>query len=686
MPGFDDELASALAEIDAEGSEVPAETGPRMRQTRRTVLDTVDIEGAPDGTGSVVMGGGGRVELGREVDADAPIKGTASREQHETAPEDARRRQLQEYDSQEHAPIADAMRVGDLGSQQRAARRIADMLGRLRSDPVGTMGAAASGAMQGISGGLADEITGAALSSTIMGPQDPVEGMRMMREGRESLRARAPEAYGASEVGGMVGGAVASPSLPMSRAPGLLGAGARIASGVGTGALYGGAAGVGAADAETPEEALDAFVGGGFAGGVIGGGGALVGETGRAGLQAVQRAGAGRDRALLAATGGASGATPATRRFERVPGGDGAAAERMRRMGIVPTVGTVGQIEQRAGAARSAAGGQIQRAFDLTEGRAIPTQDFVERLTEAARGFDRPTARGAQSAVQRMIDDVAQAYPDGVPFQAAQDMIEDLRDSGAFVGGGGDVTPLGRQAQQQIYRSMRSAMDDWVRELGGTEAMGAYQEARLDQQVARIAERNAREAGQRGAGNLGIGLMDYIGAGVGGALGTAAGSPVTGAVLGGALTHGYRATQGTLRASGAELAYRIAQRSPERFGPAAQAIIQAGQRGGAELQGTVQALAQRDERFRRELEAAMAEEESGDTTPSAVRAIGASASPQTVTDWLTETLRTNPEALGRYAAQFGAGVPPATVHFLLSQRDPEYRATVERARQQESDR
>jgi len=64
-----------------------------------------------------------------------------------------------------------------------------------------------------------------------------------------------------------------------------------------------------------------------------------------------------------------------------------------------------------------------------------------------------------------------------------------------------------------------------------------------------------------------------------------------------------------------------------------------------------------------------------------------------IADWLTETLRSTPQALGPYARHFRQaierGLPTeavATVHFLLSQRDPEYRATVERARQQESDR
>lgn len=72
MPGPDDELLNIddipIMDLDDEPA-APA----RMRRTRRTVLPEIDITGTPEGTGTVRMPRGGRVERGANVDASLPL-------------------------------------------------------------------------------------------------------------------------------------------------------------------------------------------------------------------------------------------------------------------------------------------------------------------------------------------------------------------------------------------------------------------------------------------------------------------------------------------------------------------------------------------------------------------------------------------------------------------------------------
>ena len=677
MPGFDDELDALL-----EGDGGPSESAPRMQQTRRTVLDEVRVEGDPTGRrGRTVMGRGGRVETGAEVDADAPIDAPPSSRVtlpmqtiEGDSPESMRRAQARQYDQegQTHSPLWDAL-VSPMspGAAQRTGGRLSRMWDRFTTDPVGSAGSAAAGAMQGLSGGLADEVMGLALSSTIMGPQDPAEGMQVIRQGRESLRGRNPDAYGAGEVIGAGASIAATPSLPASRVPGVVGSMSRIASGAGTGALYGAAAGVGHSDPSTMRQGTEAALDGALVGGALGAGAGALGEAGRAGMGALERAGRGRDEALLAATGHAGVNRAAVANFEFGDSPRQVAASRARAAQVLRETDAVPRVAGMRDTAESVSGA-LQRTTDTMQdvrtamGTAGPTgQDVARRLRERAasmRGVsDAPMREVLLDFAERYGDDVAEgsrSSSEAIPYDDLMGELRGLRRQGAWRTRAGRDVSLREEGLRIVDDAIRDSYDDALestlaqRSRGGyrggpqlsdeqiqaAERLGmdpvqAYRRSRLEHAVLRRADENAQRGLAATAGNRGMGFTEQVLGGAGTAAGATIGSTLgpggaaAGATVGGfggvAAGRALRATEPRLRASGAELAYRIAQTAPERLGRHARAVIDAGNRGSSALTATVHTLAQRDAEFRQELERAMSEDDD-DTTPEAIRRIGES--------------------------------------------------------------
>lgn len=648
LAAFDAAPEEAEARDAFEGA--PDEADPAVartesgRRSRVLVLPEREVSTSRSTGESIeTMRGAPRVEYGDAVDpgGKGPRGGGLSREQRLAALAGALRGDAGARELLGQAAEQE-MSATVLGQRDAGEAPQAPIVGRDRRG----MGAA-TGAAQGLTSGYADELRGAVrsgggvsepvrararevLSSPMLQPLTsvPIAGPllgaaatwagtrsdedvsayeRERDRARDETRAAREQEPGAYLGGELVGGAAQGALIPGTGATTALG---RIGGAALSGAAQGAVSGLGHSEAEDAEGMLADAGTGAAVGGVMGGGLAAGGEgLAAGGRELARRVASGRDRALFAATGGGSGSTAAVRALQDLPESS-QAAERIRQMGLVPRVGTVGQIAERAAAARSGAGERLGRVFSEMEGVTVPTYDVVGQLDNAGVRFSDPGWRDAQAVIRAMADDIAESYPEGVPFDRLQRMIEGVRAQGAYqpVRGGAPM-PVRREAQQEINRVLRSIMDDMVEAQGGSGAGGAYRAARLDSQVARTVEQNAQDALARQASNRSFGIMEMMAAGAGGTAGTVGGGPLGG--MGGALVaaggaRALRAVEGTLRATVGEAAFQALQRV-QRAGPLpqwARTIMGAAQRGTQAATAAHFVLSQTDPEYR----AALAQE------------------------------------------------------------------------------
>ncbi|WP_236604044.1 hypothetical protein [Sandaracinus amylolyticus] len=593
--------------------------------------------------------------MGELVDANAPLDDVGTTRvalpdpvvvqvSPEERAERERRRAREQYDqeAEQHSPFWDALysitnapdaMVGD--ARRRTGERISRAWGRFRDDPVGTMGAAASGAMQGISGGLADEVLGLAISNTIMGPEDPAEGIHIARESRDSLRGRAPEVHGASEVGGMALGALAGPSIPATQAPGMLGTAGRVGASAATGALYGGASSVGYGDPNSLDEAGELAVTGGAFGAGAGALGGVVGETLRGPTSRfVERLGRARDDQLLGATTSAGRGDTAIRNFVR--GGQdavearGRAAETLRETGAIPSVGTVRTVQARLERAQREAIETMDGIAQDMAGGGPTSEEIATRIRSSTPR--QATAAPQREAMERLAEQIQETYGSNpVPYSDIVEEARRLRQAGAYQSRQGQTVSMTREGLQEVTEAIRGAYDDAVESALGADRRAAYQAARRRYAVLERGLENAETGTSAAAGNRFAGLSEQLGfyggsAGAGAGIGTLLGDGGSGALAGAGVAlaaRGFRAVEPTLRASGADLVYRIAQNYPRSLGRYARVIQEAGARGAGALAATHYVLSQRDAEYRR-LVQQFEEMQDEDSLPEAIRQISES--------------------------------------------------------------
>lgn len=466
--------------------------------------------------------------------------------------------------------------------------------------------AGVTGATQGLTLGWADEMRGAARSQAGEGSYQ--QQRDLARADVTTARTQAPAAYGMGELAGT------APTMAIPGA-GAEGIGSRLAAAAATNAGIGTVAGAGHSEAEGLDAAGDALAGG-VMGGAFGVGGQLVGEGARAGLGALSRTAAQADRARVASIAtGTSRELQDTlvREAQSMPGGVSGVAERLRRLRIVPAVGTAQDVAEGAGRALDdvGEGGILGDAYRSLEGVApVPRERLLGALDRYAGQVEAdPVMRRFGRAVRARSEDFAETLPEEIGYQRAREILRGVGDQTNW------IDPVsGSRPPQDIargtYRALRSELDDVAEEAltRGTgsaatadEFMRDFRRARLDTQAALFADEWSGRAMDRLARNRGVSPTDYL-AGAAGAAGEG------GSMLRGALAvvsnRTWRLREGTMRATGAELAQRLVQQHPERLGRWAGPLSAAMQRGASAFAAAHMALSSRDPEYRRALETA----------------------------------------------------------------------------------
>lgn len=365
-----------------------------LRPVQRTVLDEVQVEGTPEGTGTVTMGESGRVERsGRVADRTQPI---APVKEMSAPPsrEFAARWEVESGQTAEGEPVSafwdlvegtNPVAVPGSRTSARARDRLAERGQRFwdqftsgderlggRNPLQSIVGedmrseAPAAGFGQGLTFGASDELL-APVRAAVRG-ESQEQALSEIRRRQRTAREQAPDTYGAGETAGVLATSAVLPSIRAAQGAGTL---ARVGAATGTGAIYGGLSGFGHSEAEDlsglAQDAGESALAGGLTGGLIGAGGeALRRATDPASRAAVRQT---ADEALLAATrrGGsrqqaidAFTPNPSSRPTEVVRGEVRQAADALRRARtpqgepVVPRVGSTGTIAERARLARQA--------------------------------------------------------------------------------------------------------------------------------------------------------------------------------------------------------------------------------------------------------------------------------------------------------------------------------------------
>lgn len=478
------------------------------------------------------------------------------------------------------------------------------------------------------------------------------------RERRLDAQRQAPSLY----AGGEAAGTAALMALPSPAS----GAG-RIAMGAGMGALAG--SGSSEADAGTMDHARDtalgALVGGGSAG-LAEGASQVLNPRATGGVASRLERSADRtqrvaDQARLEASGVWGGR--AMRAADELPGGQERLAADLRRM----------QIGQRGDFSIP----RMQRAAEDAETLRRASGSSLGSLVDTA---DQQGARVSTASVQSRVEQLAQEL-DRLPVGGRQ-AAQQLREIAGDLASAGDLSPRDAWAQRQLLDDMiggyqrdpnmaalsgrlsavRRALSD---ELGGAMASAGlgpqWAHGSRDYQVGAF----MRDHG-RGADRL------SVGGGMGGA--QAAGDLVAQAVTSGSPMQMAAAVPQQM------LGRHISQETRMAF-PGVRARVgeasAAGQRSAAGLARSLSSTS-------RGPEASAARRILGLVgRGGATQARGVS---EPSGDLVTRMLREQPDALGEYAQHFEAaqGDPQeiARIHYTLSQQDPEYRATIERARQE----
>lgn len=525
--------------------------------------------------------------------------------------EDARQRMAQRWDSLTNSPgrvAADTF----IGSSEGTT-------GEYQGAGAGTVGA-----FDAITLGHGDEI-GAAVSGR------PIADVRQQAR---TAREQNPSMHTIGNLSGnlLLGAAIPAPT------------GGRLAR-IGGAALQGGGlAALGAhgySDADTPEQRYqamrDAAPGGALMGGAM--------ATGAEGLgwmaqrrtpQQLDELAQARDEALLGATTSSDRRSAAIRAFGEgetpaaIDASRSRAAQALRDSGVMTYGNGLPRIQTPHQAGQRFAQGMQQQGEVMDEiatgmGSGGPTgQDVAARLREAARPpepgtFREPNApvpgrapsrvAGApqRAAMEDFADRYATEYGDRpITFQDRIGELGDLEASGAYRTRAGREIPLREEAQRQVGRAITGAYDEAVEAGLGPDAAGRYQESRRLYGPLREAQRQSQLANSPG-----MGMMDLMGAGIGGTAGaTAMGS--AGGFAGGVAVplamRGYRSVEPSVRAFGADVLYRVAQAHPEALGPYAQRILEAGRRGGQALAVEHFVLSQRDPAYRQAIESIPADQ------------------------------------------------------------------------------
>jgi hypothetical protein len=632
-------------EPDAEQPPLP---GYERQRARALVLPQVDVVGdasapteGPSLGSSTMREGPGEY---REIDVD--VKREAPR---------------QEYGSSD--AVRDTLLMLRRGGDADAARgRVLDYADRAATDAAIGSSEGTTGEYQGdragttalvthtpIVGAFADEARARARSA-MRGTEYSDELGAARRDIRASEEQGNPYVRGAGTVGGMA----ASAAIPIPGGPA-----ATVLGRIGQGAAMGGA--LGTIEGFGRSEAED--VGGQFTdaaiGGVVGAGaGGLVSGAVEGALavppavaQWLRRRGEGAQQLATQARLEASGVWGgrALQAADELPGGQEALARDLRRLqvgergagqvGFAPTPPPRGMTVPRpdravgdAEAIRRAAGDMLGRIAQQADeaGGAVPTQSVIDGAEQAAAQLEELGTQTAMRAAARIRSEVA-------PMAGRPDMTF---------------------SQAWRLRQLFDSLADFSQTPGADEALmtagGQFQ--RLRQVVS--------------------GEMD------------------------GAMAQAAPQLRQAWRQASRDYQVGAFMRAPGGAAPGAQRLSTQGGMGGAAATGVMQAMAGGNPlgaiaQIPGAIVARQGAQETRMLAPGVTTRVAESVAERApaIADWLTETLRSTPQALGPYARHFRQalerGLPTeavATVHFLLSQRDPEYRATVERARQQESDR
>lgn len=250
---------------------------------------------------------------------------------------------------------------------------------------------------------------------------------------------------------------------------------------LGTGALQGGAQGVGEADtlADVPKDAAIGVGSGALLSLLGAGAGKAAGSVARGVMDTFTPEAAATAR-LLQATGLTGGGGPdLLKKVATVPGGREAFVDTAKDLGILGGFKSPQSVQAAARAAREEAAGvgaALRGAAD-NAGVRIPTARFADKLDEAANAIlpaEGPVAAGATSRPE--LADVAQALrekaqfyrdtvPDGLTLNEMQDAVQKMGDGANWVKRAtGAALPGAQEASAIATRAGRRAMDETLQE------------------------------------------------------------------------------------------------------------------------------------------------------------------------------------------------------------------------------
>lgn len=647
------------AELEApaperEPEEPPAEAslpGYETRTARALVLPQVDVVGDPSASAEGPSLGSATMREGPGEMRDITVA-------QKTAP--AARVDAASPERSRTEVLRDMVRatMGDRGSMERTSggagatrsplltRADRELTDATAGSSEGTVGeyqgdrAGITGAVSGATFGFVDEARGLARGG--------VDGYREERDQARAemdvAREQNPGLYLAGEAAGSVASGLAA--APLAGAPAAT-ATARIGQAARAGVGFGAVSGFGHSDgADLPEMALDT-AGGAVTGGLAGGLAGVGAEAVRGVPQGIARwlerrgelAAEVAPRARLEASGIWGGR--AMQAADELPGGQEALAADLRRLQIgergpgqagfdpspAPRGLTVPRPDRAAGDAervRQAAGSQLEMLAQQADeaGAAVPTQRIIDGAERAAQQLEQLGSETANRAAQRIRAEVGPLA--GRPDMAFTDAwrLRRMYDSLADFSG----TPGADEALMTAGGAFRDLRQTVAREMDAAMASAAPQ---------------ARQAWQSASRDYQVGAtMRDIGRGAE-RLSTVGG-------MGGAVATGM-----------------------QMVGAGANPLTMAAQVPGAIMQR-------------------MGAQESRMLAPGVNARISEAVAERAplVSQWITQSMRDGGAALGPYAGRFRQAMQRAapleavsTLHYLLSQSDPAYRATIERARQ-----
>jgi hypothetical protein len=512
-----------------------------------------------------------------------------------------------------------------------------------------------AGMAEAVTLGNADEAAGMLTSDA-----NP-ESYRTARDRAQARRLDAQQQSPSLYAGGEAAGTAALMALPTPA-----GGAGRVAMGAGLGALAG--SGYSEADAGTADHARDtalgALVGGGSAG-LAEGAAQVLNPRATGGMASRLERSADRsqrvaDQARLEASGVWGGR--AMRAADELPGGQERLAADLRRL----------QIGQRGDFSIP----RMQRAAEDAETLRRASGSSLGSLVDTA---DASGARVSTAGVQSRVEQLAQEL-DRLPVGGRQ-AAQQLREIAGDLATAGDLSPRDAWAQRQLLDDMIGGYqrDPNMAALSGR--LSAVRRALSDELGGAMASAGLGPQWAHGSRDyqLGAFMRDH---------GRGADRLSVGGGMGGAAGAGQLAAQAVTQGPGA-IALSVPQQMLERHIAQETRMAFPGVRARA---GEASAGAQRSAAgFARSLSSTSR----GPEATAARRILGlvgrggatqARGASEPSGDLVTRMLRESPEALGEYAQHFEAaqGDPQeiARIHYTLSQQDPEYRATIERARQE----